>query len=339
MNAELKPKQQGYRWPAEWEAHRATWLVWPHNQATWPGRFLEARRQYAQFVQTMARFEPVELLAVGDAHASARDMLPLSDHIRLHPIPTNDSWIRDHGPIFLGAIDRDLPPLLLDCGYNAWGGKYPPFDLDNRVPRQIAQLTGRQTTVVPMILEGGSVEGNGNGVVMTTEPCLLNPNRNPLLDQQTIEQNLRDYLCAEHIIWLTGEVSGDDTDSHIDQIARFVNEDTVLVLDDPQTDIFSVNEKRLKAWSRSTGLTLEIIRLPAPAPRRDGEMDLPASYANFYLVNGGVLVPVFNDPADEPACRLLSQCFPDREIVPLRADDLIYGLGAFHCLSQQEPIW
>ncbi len=339
VNSSFTPHQKGYRWPAEWEPHRATWLVWPHNRATWPGRFEEARRQYAQLVETIARFEQVELLAVGEAADTARAMISWNERIRLHSIATNDSWIRDHGPIFLGARDRSLPPALLDCGYNAWGGKYPPFDLDNLVPAQIAQFTKRQAFVVPMILEGGSIEGNGQGVVLTTEPCLLNPNRNPQLSRAQIETYLKDFVCAEEIIWLTGEVAGDDTDSHIDQIARFVNENTVLVLDDPDSDIFATNEERLRAWSQSTGRPLTILPLRAPRPRRDGDMDLPASYANFYLVNGAVLVPVFDDPADDTACQLLADCFPDREIVPLRADDLIYGLGAFHCLSQQEPVW
>lgn len=351
------PHQLGYRWPAEWEPHRATWLVWPHNRATWPGRFEEARRQYAQLVEAIARFEQVELLAVGEAADSARSTLPAHERIRIHSIATNDSWIRDHGPIFLGAphasspqLDdpsreadhrqrRVLSPALLDCGYNAWGGKYPPFDLDNLVPAQIAQFTQRQSFVVPMILEGGSIEGNGQGVVLTTEPCLLNPNRNPQLSRVDIEAYLKAYLSAEHVVWLTGEVAGDDTDSHIDQIARFVNAHTVLVLDDPQTNIFAVNEERLRRWSREAAIPLTILPLRAPQPRRDGAMDLPASYANFYLVNGGVLVPVFDDPADAAACQLLADCFPDRQVVPLRADDLIYGLGAFHCLTQQEPIW
>lgn len=335
---EPTPRELGYRWPAEWEPHRATWLVWPHNPHTWPGRFEEARLQYAQFVRVIAQFEPVELLAVGDAAESAKNLLGSIPQVRVHAIQTNDSWIRDFGPIFLNGSNRSLPTAILDCGYNAWGGKYPPYDLDNLVPRQIAQITQRKRFTVPMILEGGSVEGNGRGVLLTTEPCLLNPNRNPDLSRADIEERLRDYLCVEHIIWLTGIVAGDDTDSHIDQIARFVNEDTVLALDDPQTDIFAINRDRLHAWSRQTGIAIDVLPLKGPQPRHDGDMDLPASYANFILVNGAVLVPVFNDPADDQACDLLANCFPKREIVPVRADDLIYGLGAFHCLSQQEPL-
>jgi agmatine deiminase len=331
------PSELGYRWPAEWELHRATWLVWPHNRDTWPGRFDEARGQYAEFVRQVARFEPVELLAVAEAAVSARQLLGDLPRVRIHPIPTNDSWIRDHGPIFLGSAERLLPPALLDCGYNAWGGKYPPFDLDNRVPAQIAHETHRRRFVMPMILEGGSVEGNGEGVVLTTEPCLLNPNRNPSLDRPQIETLLRDFLCADQILWLTGVVAGDDTDSHIDQIARFVNASTIVALDDPQSDLFEENRRRIETWCRATGKHLEVLPLRAPRPRRDGDMDLPASYANFYVVNGGVLVPVFGDPADDPACDLLARCFPQHEIVPIRAEDLIYGLGAFHCLSQQEP--
>jgi agmatine deiminase len=331
------PRQLGYRWPAEWEPHRATWLVWPHNVDTWPGRFEAARRQFAQLVRAIIPFESVELLAVGAARDSAQQFLGALSGATIREIPTNDSWIRDHGPIFLGG-PAALPPALLDWQYNAWGEKYPPFDLDNLVPQRIAELTGRQAFSIPMVLEGGSVDGNGAGLVLTTEPCLLNPNRNPGLDRATIEQMLRDYLCADHVIWLTGEIAGDDTDSHIDQIARFVDASTVVVLDDATGTLFTENSARLKAWSEQSGIELQVVRLAAPRPRREGSMDLPVSYANFYLTNGGVIVPVFGDPADDSACDTLQKCFPRRQVVPVRAEHLIYGLGAFHCLTQQEPL-
>jgi agmatine deiminase len=335
--ADPTPQALGYRWPAEWEPHRATWLAWPHNEATWPGRFVEARQQYARFVAAVARFEPVELLVHGTAESVARRMLADVPNVRFGDIPTNDSWIRDHGPIFLDG-PADLPPALLDFRYNAWGDKYPPYDLDNLVPQAIARQAGRRRFEVPIVLEGGSVEGNGQGLVLTTEPCLLNPNRNPGLTRTQIEAYLHDYLCAGHIVWLTGEIPGDDTDSHIDQIGRFVDGSTVVLTDLAGSDMFRENQRRLDAWSRHYGQAIRVVRLPAPTPRQVDGMWLPASYANFYIVNSAVVVPAFGDPADDAACRVLEQCFPGRDIVPLRADDLIYGLGAFHCLSQQEPL-
>jgi agmatine deiminase len=332
------PKQRGYRWPAEWERHRATWLVWPHNPATWPGRFDAARRQFAQFALAVDRFEPVELLIDETTREIAETMLTGTAQCRFHNVATNDSWIRDHGPIFLDGPPH-LPPLLLDWQYNAWGNKYPPFDLDNRVPQHLARLTGRDRIELPIVLEGGSVEGNGAGMLLTTDRCLLNPNRNPMRSQAQIESYLRDYLCADHVVWLTGEIPGDDTDSHIDQIGRFVDTSTVLLVDVPGSGMFADNRNRLKRWCGETGVQLEIFRVENPLPRQVDGMWLPASYANFYLVNGAVLLPVFRDRADDAAADLLSQLFPNRQLVCVPADDLIYGLGALHCLSQQEPAW
>ena len=329
------PRQLGYRWPAEWEPHRATWVAWPHNRDTWPGGLEPARRQFAQLVTAIARCEPVHVLAGrGEPADSARAALGQLSQVQLHDIPTNDAWIRDHGPIFLAA-HRPQPQALLDWKYNAWGNKYPPFELDNAVPRRIAALTTRRRFAPDMVLEGGSVDGNGQGVVLTTDSCLLNPNRNPGLDRQAIERNLCDYLAAEHVVWLTGEIPGDDTDGHVDQIARFVGPSTVVMVDDPDGRMLQENRKRLQ--SAGCLPNLEVIPLPWPAPKYCGQQRLPASYANFYIVNGGVLVPTFGDPLDRQACQILAACFPDREVVPLPADALALGRGAVHCLTQQEP--
>ncbi len=329
------PRQLGYRWPAEWEPHRATWLVWPRNPDTWPGGLDAARRQFAHFATTVARFEPVQLLVEpGAVWESAEQILGNHPQIQWHAIATNDSWIRDHGPTFLGS-DHSLPNALVDWGYNAWGNKYPPFDLDNAVPQRIATITGRRRFVADMVLEGGSVDGNGEGILLTTESCLLHPGRNPHLDRATIEQRLRDLLCVQQIIWLTGEIPGDDTDGHIDQIARFINPTTVVAVEDPDGRMFAENHTRLTA--RDGHPPLEVLPLPWPSPKYHGDQRLPTSYANFYIVNGGVIVPTFEDPCDQAACELLAHCFPDREIVPLPATALALGLGAFHCLSQQEP--
>ena len=275
-----------YRWPAEWERHRATWVSWPHNRETWPGCFVEARLQFAALVKAIARFEPVEVLAGADeAMATAESMLAGVANVSLRPIPTNDAWIRDNGPCFLAAIDATQPPALLDWEFNSWGNKYPPFDLDNQVPARIAQLTRRQCIRPGIVLEGGAIDGNGDGLVMTTKSCLLNPNRNSSATQDLIEEHLNRYLGATRVIWLDGEIPGDDTDGHIDQIARFVNPTTVLLSDNSERDMATRNIESLQSATENVA-ALDYHVLPSPRPRSLGNDRLPASYANFYLVNG-----------------------------------------------------
>lgn len=331
------PRRLGYRWPAEWETHRATWLVWPHNPATWPGRFEAAQLQFANFIRTVAKYEPVELLVTELNQPHAAELIRDLHQVHFHAIATNDSWIRDHGPVFLSSAEG-LPPALVNSHYNAWGNKYPPFDLDNQVPRRIAETTGRRVFDLPIVLEGGSVEGNGDGLLLTTKSCLLNPNRNPSISLEMLEEYLREFLVINDIVWLDGDIPGDDTDGHIDQLARFAPSNTVLVVDRPNTSMFRDNAAALDEFVTRSGIELNVRRLRIPAPRQFEGMWLPASYANFYIVNGAVLVPVFGDPLDDEACRLIGECFPGRKIEPVAADDLIFGLGALHCLSQQEPL-
>lgn len=343
MNASVvTPRQLGCRWPAEWEPHAATWLAWPHNPATWPGKFEVIPAAYAQFVRGVARHEPVRLLCgKGPTLDSAQQHVGSVDRVELIPIETNDAWIRDHGPIYLRASQGSK--VVVDWGYNAWGNKYPPFDKDNAVPEQIAELQQLQRFVPDLVLEGGAVEGNGQGAVLTTESCLLNPNRNPQLDRAGIEQALRDYLCAEQVIWLSGgDFAGDDTDGHIDQLVRFVGPETVVVAacdrrDDENFSLLQLLFQQLQAVRLASGRPLSIERLPIPAPKYYEQRRLPCSYCNFYITNGAVLVPTFEDPADDVALERLGQLFPGREILGLPALDLVWGLGAFHCMSQQEP--
>ncbi len=336
------PASLGYRWPAEWEPHAATWLAWPRKPETWPGKFEPIPGVWQTLVRTLAEFEPVHILAGGeDVMAQARSLVGDVPNVTLHDIPTDDIWARDHGPTFL-AGPPSHEPALVDWEYNAWGGKYPPFDLDNAVPGHVAQLTGRRRFKPGIVMEGGAVDGNGAGTVLTTETCLLNPNRNPQLSKADVERYLADYLCAKKILWIGGGIVGDDTDGHIDEMARFVGPTTVVapVEDDPRDENHNPlrdNFRRLQLMSDALGRPLEVIPLPMPRPLFFETNRLPACYLNFYIANGVVIVPVFNDPADAIVLETLARLFPGREIRGLDAVDLVWGLGAFHCITQQQP--
>jgi agmatine deiminase len=328
--------------PAEWAPHAATWLAWPHNRDSWPGKFEPIPGVWARLARTLAEFEPVHILAGGEAvMAEARRLVGNVPGVTLHDVPTNDAWTRDHGPTFLVGPPGS-EPALVDWGYNAWGGKYPPFDLDDQVPRRLARLTGRRRYEPGIILEGGAIDPNGAGALLTTEECLLNPNRNPGLSRQEIELYLRDYLGARHVLWLGRGIVGDDTDGHIDELARFVGPRTVVaaVEDDPRDanyEALADNLRRLRAMKDQDGRPLEIVPLPMPRPLFQGDTRLPASYCNFYIANGVVVVPRYGDPADAQVEQTLARLFPDRQIRGLPATDLAWGLGAFHCITQQEP--
>ncbi|MDX1946839.1 MAG: agmatine deiminase family protein [Pirellulaceae bacterium] len=349
MNIAETPAALGYRWPAEWEPQASVWLSWPRNPATWPDHFEPVPGEFAQFVRLLAEYQPVNILAGGKGVLEqAQSLVGGLRNVILHDIPTNDAWCRDHGPTFLSADPgrasfTPLPPALVDWQYNAWGGKYPPFDLDNLVPSRIAAATGRKVFSPGIILEGGAIDGNGRGTILTTESCLLNTNRNPHLSREETERYLRDYLAAKKVLWLTGgEIAGDDTDGHIDQIARFVKPTTVVVslCEDPSDDNFAPTQQNLKELRQMTdqdGRPLEIVPLMLPRPRFCDGQRLPAGYANFLIANGVVVVPQFSDPADELAIRTLVPLFPDRDVRGSPSLNLVWGLGSFHCLSQQEP--
>ncbi len=341
--SESTPKALGYRWPAEWEPHAATWLAWPHKPETWPGKFEPIPAVWQALVKTLAEFEPVHLCAGGEAvMAQARELVGDVPNVTLHDIRTNDVWARDHGPMFLSG-PTGLEPALVDWEYNAWGGKYPPFDLDNAVPAQVARLTKRRVFSPGIVMEGGAIEGNGAGTILTTEPCLLNPNRNPALSREEIERYLIDYACASKILWIAGSVEGDDTDSHIDELARFVGPTTVVCAleNDPRDANYAPlqeNYRRLQMLCDAEGRPLEVVPIPMPRPLYYDDQRLPACYMNFYIANGVVIVPAFNDPADAVAIETLAQLFPGRQIRGMEAVDLVWGLGAFHCITQQQPV-
>ncbi|HME88462.1 MAG TPA: agmatine deiminase family protein [Chthoniobacterales bacterium] len=341
------PAQLGYGMPAEWEPHAATWVSWPRREGiSFPDSFDRVLRALSEMIGALTESEPVCINVVNGAHeAEARavlDSLPCQEWITYYEITTNEPWCRDHGPIFL---TRKVAPTLavVDWDYNAWGNKYPPFDLDDIVPTRVAEILGVPVFYPKMILEGGSIEVNGAGALLTTESCLLNKNRNPTLSREEIEKRLRDFLGVKEILWLGDGIEGDDTDGHIDDLARFVSETKVVTVvegnrDDANYKPLQENLNRLSGFGASrTGCKLDIVTLPMPKKIvREGQR-MPASYANFYIANKCVLVPTFADPADETALSILGKCFPNRRVVGIDCRELIWGLGTFHCLTQQQP--
>jgi agmatine deiminase len=339
------PAALGYRMPAEWEPHTATWLSWPRREGiSFPDSFDQVLPTLREMVGALTESEPVCINVLNGAHeAEARavlDSLPHQECITYYEIPTNEPWCRDHGPIFL---TRDVDPRLaiVDWDYNAWGNKYPPFDLDEVVPTRVAELLEVPVFYPKMILEGGSIEVNGAGALLTSESCLLNKNRNPNLSREEIEQRLRSFLGANEILWLGDGIEGDDTDGHIDDLARFVSQNKIVTVveknsDDANYKPLQENLARLRKM-RVGGRKLDIELLPMPKKIIREGMRMPASYANFYIANKVVLVPTFADPADKMASSILEKCFPNRHLVGIDCRELIWGLGTFHCLTQQQP--
>lgn len=342
------PAQEGYFFPAEWYKHKATWLSWPHKEASWPGKLESIYPQYAQFIKLISEGEEVRINVANAAmENSARGYIEKTganmSKIFFHHFPTNDAWCRDHGPAFLINPNADIKKVIVDWGYNAWGGKYPPFDLDDVIPTKIAEMYNIPVHHPGIVMEGGSVEFNGRGTLLTSTSCLLNPNRNPSKSREQIEEYLEEYYGVENILWLGEGIVGDDTDGHIDDITRFVNEDTVVtVVEENKSDdnyyILKDNLKELHKMRLENGKQLNIVELPMPSAVIYDDQRLPASYANFYISNNHVIVPTFNDKNDAVALETLQQLFTDRKVTGLDSTDIIWGLGSFHCLSQQEPI-
>ena len=344
------PAARGFSMPAEWAPHQATWISWPHKRESWPGKFEPVEPVMVKAVAVLSRGETVRINVLDQRHQEHVQEL-LSGHVErgrvlFHQFPTNDAWCRDHGAIFVTPVRGKAKEraLALDFRFNAWGGKYPPFDLDDAIPAQMAAALGVTACSVDMVLEGGSIDVNGHGALLTTEQCLLHPNRNPDLDRETIEQNLRDSLGVEQVIWLGEGIVGDDTDGHVDDLTRFVSQDTVVTVieRDRSDDNFTAlaeNRERLDEIRLADGRALSVIELPMPRPLEFRGDRLPASYANFYIGNTVVLMPAFEDPADEPNRQTLARCFPGREVVAIDCSDLVLGLGTFHCLTQQVPVF
>jgi len=352
LNFELKvitsptPQQLGYSFPAEFARHDATWLSWPHKEASWPGKIDLIFPVYAQFIKLVAEGEVVNI-NVADEEMKNKALRFLQEagadlkKVKFHFHPTNDAWCRDHGPAFL-INPTEHKKMIVDWGYNAWGGKYPPFDLDDNIPTLIGKFYDIPVVYPGIVMEGGSVDFNGRGTVLTTTSCLLNKNRNPHLNQQQIEEYLQNFYGVTNILWLGDGIVGDDTDGHIDDITRFVNDDTVVTVvehskKDDNYHPLQENLQTLKRLRLENGKQLNIVELPMPSAVIWEDMRLPASYANFYISNDYVIVPTFRDKNDDKALEILQQCFPDRKVKGLDSWDIIWGLGSFHCLSQQEP--
>jgi agmatine deiminase len=342
---DIRRKMAGFRMPAEWEPHRATYMTWPHNLETWPGKFDPVPGQYAAVVAALSHFETVRMLVKDDAaeHQAAallRQADARMESVELLRYATNDSWIRDYGPIFVGRADGRQ--LALDWNFNSWGAKYGAYDLDDVIPRRLAARYGFECLEVPMVLEGGSVDVNGAGALLTTESCLLNPNRNPAMSKAEIEEYLRDYLGVSNILWLGDGIAGDDTDGHIDDLARFISRDTIITVieqnsADDNNRPLADNLKRLQSMRDQDGNPFRIETLPMPPALYHEGQRLPASYANFYFCKGAVLMPTFGCPTDEQALSILGRLFPDRRVMGLPCLDLVWGLGTIHCLTQQHP--
>lgn len=344
----LTPKKLGYHFPAEWERHAATWLSWPHNKETWPGQRLNGiMPSYMQFIKEISAGEMVRI-NVADQAMKEQVLRQLDkyeidhDKIQFFYHPTNDAWCRDHGPAFLINAQSDQRKAIVDWEYNAWGEKYPPFDLDNQIPKKVARALNVPVYSPGIIMEGGAVEFNGKGVLMTTESCLLNKNRNPHLTKAEIERYLVEFYGIDEIIWLKMGIAGDDTDGHIDDLARFVNSDTVVAVyeNDRADDNYKILKDNIKQLNRVRLLNekqLNVVEMPMPSPVYSEGLRLPATYANFYISNNSVIVPTYHCEFDEMVMKLFSELFQDRKIVGIDSVQIIWGLGSFHCLSQQEP--
>lgn len=342
------PAALGYTMPAEWELHEATWLSWPHKEASWPGKFEPVPAIFAELTKRLSESELVRInVADEDFAENVRQELRKANvdlhRVTFHFNPTNDAWCRDHGPIYvLRETNGKRERAINDWGYNAWGNKYPPYDLDDVVPTRIAHEFHEPLFAPDIVMEGGSLDVNGLGTLLTTEACLLNPNRNPQLTKVQIEQYLRDYLGVTNILWLGDGIVGDDTDGHIDDLTRFTSADTVVTVleEDPADEnyeLLQANYERLQTMRDQSGQPLRIVTLPMPGYVSYEEQRLPASYANFYIANTSVLVPTYRHPNDARALATLQELFPTRKVVGLDCTDLIWGLGAIHCVTQQQP--
>ena len=345
----LTPAQLGYRMPAEWESHTGTWFTWPRPEGiSFPDKYDTVPPVYAGLIQHLVQVEEVHInVWNAEMEAWVRDLLskektPLA-RVHFHHFPACEPWCRDHGPIFLvreqhGKRER----AVVDWGYNAWGNKYPPFDLDDAVPQHVAKLRGLPLFSPGIVMEGGALDVNGRGTLLTTESCLLNPNRNPHLNKAQIEQHLKDFLGVTNILWLGDGIVGDDTDGHVDDLTRFVNPTTVVtVVEEDSTDenfqLLQENLHRLRTMKDETGRPLRVVELPMPGRVEYDGQRLPASYANFYIANGIVLVPTYRHANDRKALEILQREFPGRRVIGADSTELIWGLGSFHCISQQEP--
>jgi len=326
--------------PAEWEPHAATWLAWPHNEDDWPGRFEPIPWVYAEIIRKLSAVERVQILVPHEAlRETARRILEKVGAnlaaVDFHLRPTNRVWTRDFAPLFVRNSEGEVAAVKFK--FNGWA-KYDNFELDDAAGRAIPGLHRGASWQPSLVLEGGSIDVNGAGLLLTTEECLLSPiqARNPTLTREQLESQLSDYLAIDRVLWLNNGIFGDDTHGHIDDLARFTATDSIVIVseDDPSDP----NHEPLREnWQRVQSMPLRARKLPMPKPLWFDGVRLPASYANFYIANKTVLVPTFNDPNDRLALTTLSECFPDRQVIGISCVELVWGLGTLHCMTQQQP--
>jgi agmatine deiminase len=346
MPATQTPAALGFRMPAEWEPQEAVWLSWPHKRSTWPGSFRPIPGVFAELAARISLREKVRINLASPLIPGARSLIAGAggrmESVEFYRHPTNDAWCRDHGPIFVRSAGTG-EVAVTDWEFNSWGGKYPPFGRDNRIPGLVARALGLRCFQGGMVLEGGSIDVNGKGLLLTTEACLLNPNRNPGLTREEIEARLKSLLGIGRVLWLGDGIAGDDTDGHVDDLARFFSEDGIAAcVETHSRDVnfaaLSENLERLRSLRTPSGGRFRIAPLPMPAPVLHRGRRLPASYANFLVINGAVLMPAFRQPRrDREAALALSSCFPGREVIPIDCLELVRGLGTLHCVTQQQP--
>jgi agmatine deiminase len=345
------PAELGYSFPAEWAPHKGTWFSWPRPEGiSFPDKYHTVPENLARIMKEIAAREEVHInVPNGNYRRIVSQQLkehgcPLRN-VFFHPIKTNESWCRDHGPAFVLKNGRGgkTQAAVVDWGFNAWGGKYPPYDDDDAVPTRIAEEYRLPVFYPGIVMEGGAVDFNGAGTVLTTESCLLNKNRNPKLSKRQIEQYLKDYYGQQHVCWLGDGIVGDDTDGHIDDLARFINPTTIVIAteDDPKDENFKIlqeNRKRVCLLKDQDGRPFDIVEIPMPGVVEHDGQRLPATYVNFYFVNGALLVPTYrNRKNDRRALDILQKALPKHEVIGIDCVELIWGLGAIHCLTQQQP--
>ncbi|MBN2479789.1 MAG: agmatine deiminase family protein, partial [Parachlamydiales bacterium] len=339
------PKELGFRMPAEYEKQTAIWLTWPKDPKTWPDRVKIVQDIYIQIIDVVSSFQIVNLLLDDEKQLQVvlkklQEAIVNLSNVKFHIIKTVDAWIRDYGPTFV--ISEDSLGMI-NWTYNAWGNKYEELKKDNSVPLKIFEEMNYLKIFDPkIVLEGGSIEVDGQGTVIVTEQCLLNKNRNPNLSKAQIEKNLCDFLNVKKVIWLKSGIVGDDTDGHVDDITRFVLHKTVVTCveknqNDKNHKVLAENLKILKSSTDANSKSFDIIELPMPEMIYANKKPLPASYANFLITNEAVLVPIFNQKNDERALKILKEIFTNRQVLGFNCEDVVWGLGAIHCLSQQQP--
>lgn len=351
MHDALKPPYPSLSLPAEWEPQRAVWFTWPQNAATWTPVWDEARAAYREIIRAALRCQDVHVLVddvvLRDRLAAefAAEAAAAPYTLRFEVYATNDSWIRDYGALTVrapadGGNAGKTRLIALDFAFNSWGGKYPPWDKDDAAPRFMADRRGRECLQVGFVLEGGSLDVNGRGLLLTTSQCLLNPNRNPGFDRDRIERALHGWLGANQVLWLESGIHGDDTDGHVDDLARFSDARTVLcaIETDKRDENYEPLKRNMDALNRAARtLDLEVLEIPMPARQVKADLRTPATYLNFLILNGAVLVPVFRDKRDDWTLQTFADRFPGRRVIPIDCRGLVFGQGAIHCSSMQEP--